>query len=103
MDLEEKIFMIKYRYNLFNLYQFCVQIGLLWVKFSVGNGCILTLRQHFFQIKVSTCWVAWIWICFLNKFKEVMRHMKGIRCLRKVSKEWFQSNLLKRFTTAKNF
>ena len=92
MALEENIFMIKYqpfltRYNLFNLNQFCVQIGLLWVKFSMRNSCIpvITLRPYFFLIKVSTCWVAYGYVFLISlkgSCRWLMRHMKGIRCLR---------------------
>ena len=30
-----------------------------------------------------------LWLCFVNKFKRLMQHMKGIRCLQIVLKPGF--------------
>ena len=81
MALEEKIFIITYRpfltrYYRFNLYQFCVEIGLFRVHFTMGNSC--DNLEAVFLLNGGINKLGCIWMCFLNKFKGFMQHMKGI-------------------------
>ena len=53
----------------------------------MGNSC--DNPEAVFLLNAGINMLGCIWICFHNKIKGFMQHVKGIRCLQIVSKPGF--------------